>query len=40
MHYSRSFRQIVIGTTTGLFGRVEIEAENIQEDEEEEEANK
>ena len=37
MHYSRSFKQLVLGTETGVLGRLEVEAEMINYDEEEEE---
>jgi len=36
MHYSRSFKELVMGTTTGLFGRLEVEAEQLDEGEDEE----
>lgn len=38
MHYSRNFRQLVLGSSTGLFGRLEIEAEAVNYEEEEDEA--
>ena len=38
MHYSRDFRQLIIGTSTGMFGRLEIEAEAVNFEEDEEEA--
>lgn len=38
IHYTRSFKYLVCGTETGIFGTLEIEAERNDEDEEEEEA--
>ena len=38
MHYTKSFRQLIMGTHTGLFGRLEVQAEAINYDEEDEEA--
>jgi len=38
MHYTRGFKQLIMGTTTGVFGRLEVEAEAINYDEEEEDA--
>lgn len=38
MHYTKSFKQLVMGTHTGLFGRLELEAEQINYEEDEEEA--
>ena len=35
MHYSRSFKKIIMGTQQGLIGLLAIEAEAINEDEEE-----
>lgn len=37
MHYSKNFKTLLMGTETGIFGRLEVEAEAIAEDEEEEE---
>jgi WD40 repeat protein len=37
MHYTRSFKKIIIGTEYGLIGVLPVEAEKIDEDEEEEE---
>ena len=37
MHYTKSFKFIIMGTDTGVFGRLEVEAEAINEEEEEEE---
>jgi hypothetical protein len=36
MHYSRSFKKIVMGTHQGLIGVLAVEAEAVNEDEEEE----
>lgn len=38
MHYTRSFKKLILGTSQGLIGILAIEAEAINEDEEEEEA--
>jgi hypothetical protein len=38
IHYTRSFRYLVCGTETGIFGTLEIEAERNDEDDDEEEA--
>ena len=38
MHYTKSFKTLVMGTHTGLFGRLELEAEQINYEEDEEEA--
>lgn len=35
MHYSRTFKQLVLGTETGVIGRLEVEAEMINYDEDE-----
>jgi hypothetical protein len=37
MHYSRSYKKIIMGTTQGLIGLLSIEAEALNEDEEGEE---
>lgn len=37
MHYSRSYKKIIMGTTQGLIGVLGVEAEAINEDEENEE---
>ena len=37
MHYSRSYKKIIMGTTQGLIGVLGVEAEAINEDEEGEE---
>ena len=37
MHYTKSFKCIIMGTDTGVFGRLEVEAEAINEEEEDEE---
>lgn len=39
MHYSRSFKKIIMSTTEGLIGVLAVEAEAFNEDEEEEENN-
>jgi len=36
MHYSRSFRKIIIGTRSGIIGKLAVEAENINYEEDEE----
>ena len=36
MHYTRSFKKIVMGTRQGLVGILPVEAEIVNEDEEEE----
>ena len=40
MHYTRSFKKIIVGTQQGLIGVLAIEAEAINEDEEDEENQK
>ena len=39
MHYNRSFKSLVMGTSTGVFGRLEVMAEAVNDEEEEEEQN-
>ena len=34
MHYTKSFKTLVMGTETGVFGRLEIEAEAINDEDE------
>lgn len=36
MHYSRSYTKIIIGTRSGIIGKLGIEAENIDYEEDEE----
>lgn len=40
MHYNKSFKFIAMGTETGVFGYLNVEAEAINYDEEEEENQK
>jgi hypothetical protein len=40
MAYTRSFKSLVMGTQTGVFGRLEVAAEAINYDEEEEDQHK
>jgi len=35
MHYTKSFKALILGTETGVFGRLSVEAEPINEEEEE-----
>lgn len=37
MHYSRSFKKLIMATQSGLIGVLAVEAEAINEDEEDEE---
>ena len=37
MHYTRQFKKIIMGTENGLLGVLAVEAELINEDEEEDE---
>jgi hypothetical protein len=39
MHYNRAFTSLIMGTSTGVFGRLEVMAEAINDEEEEEENN-
>lgn len=36
IHYTQNFKTLVAGTESGVFGVIEIEAESIDEEEEEE----
>lgn len=40
MHYSKDFGQLIMGTHSGLFGRLEVQAENNLDEEDEEENQK
>ena len=40
MHYTKSFKTLIMGTETGVFGRLDVQAEVINYEEDEEEQNK